>query len=511
MNHTAKPFSKIDHTRGPSIGQLVATWMSLLLIICATPSYGSISQSQQSAPVIAALLGETPLISDFRQLVDEIGGRPTGSRANERAIVWALERFQEAGVNAWTEDFTMPSSWFERRASAMVHGPGVSFTPRVAAMPFSTGTRGNDLEAPLVDVGHGTEEDFMRIGTRARGAIVLVDTDELTDLASLFHEYAINPGIESRAIETGAVGIVYVGSRPGNQLYRHNVSAAARGRMPVLAVERDGGRRMLRLLRAGKPLTMALQIEIDQGGAYISQNVVGEIRGATKPDEILIFGAHLDSWDLGTGALDNGANVAMLIDIARQISRLRVRPSRTIRFVLWNGEEQGMIGSWQYIRAHQAELDKHVIAVSFDIGCGRITGFYTGGRSELISMIDRALAPVSGLGPFIHQDVPIVGTDNYDFMVEGIANLVAVQESGLYGPNYHARSDEYERCDLTQLKLNSTISASLVLGMANSASLPRRQSRAQLMQLIARTGLRGEMGPDLWRLWENGERGRSQK
>ena len=102
---------------------------------------------------------------------------------------------------------------------------------------------------------------------------------------------------------------------------------------------------------------------------------------------MVVIGAHFDSWDLGTGVLDNGANAMMLLDIARQIVRLGIRPARTIRFVLWNGEEQMLVGSWKYTVAHAAELDKHVIAGSVDIGTGRITGFFTGGRPEVAAAV----------------------------------------------------------------------------------------------------------------------------
>ena len=101
------------------------------------------------------------------------------------------------------------------------------------------------------------------------------------------------------------------------------------------------------------------------------------------------------------------------------------------------------------------------MASSYDIGTGRITGFFTGGRGDLLALLDRALAPVAGLGPFSQIDAPMVGTDNFDFMMQGVPNLVANQESANYGPNYHARSDEFGRADLQQLRLNTAITAAV--------------------------------------------------
>ena len=222
----------------------------------------------------------------------------------------------------------------------------------------------------------------------------------------------------------------------------------------------------------------------------------------------MVIGAHLDSWDLGTGALDNGANCAMVIDIARQIARLGLRPARTIRFALWNGEEQNFNGSWGYTLTHAAEMDRHVMASSYDIGTGRITGFFTGGRAEMKDVLDRALAPVAGLGPFTHLDVPIVGTDNYDFMMQGVPNLVANQESANYGPNYHARSDEFGRADLRQLRLNAAIAAAATWGFATLDLALPRHTAAQVDSMVRNTDLVGQMQSfNVYDDWVAGKRG----
>ena len=238
--------------------------------------------------------------------------------------------------------------------------------------------------------------------------------------------------------------------------------------------------------------------------------VVGH-RGEELPGEFVLIGAHLDSWDLGTGALDNGCNVALVIDLARQMRRLNLRPRRTVRFALWNGEEQGMVGSWGYTKTHAAELDKHVMASSYDIGSGRISGFFTNGRAELLPAVERALRTVSGLGPFVNVNAPIVGTDNYDFMVQGVANLVANQESANYGPNYHARSDTFEKVDLRQLRLNAAVAAAVTYNFAEGDVSWTRQSRAEIERLIATTDLGEQMKSfGLWQAWLDGTRGRQK-
>ena len=466
------------------------------------------AQSDDASRLVAAVLGDTPMTSDLEELADRIGGRPTGSSANMRAVDWALARFKAAGVDVRKDPFQMPGLWLERSASATVRGEGISFAPRVAALPFSTATPKAGLAAPLVDAGRGEEADFQRLGPKAKGAFVLIETDELKDMDGLFREYNESAKIEARAIAAAVAGVVYMSSRPPGNLARHNASRGWQNRHPMMMMERDGAGRALRLLRTGTPLTLTAALDIQSGPAYETYNVIGEIRGSTKPDEIVLIGAHYDSWDLGTGVLDNGANAMMVLDIARQIRRLGLKPARTIRFALWNGEEQNLNGSYGYTLSHAAEMTRHVMASSYDIGTGRITGYYTGGRSELLPVLEQVLAPVRGLGPFTQVNVPIVGTDNYDFMMQGVPNLVANQESANYGPNYHARSDQFDKADLRQLHLNAAVAAAVTWGFANVDLAVPRQTAQQVDSLVKNTDLADQMRMfNVYDAWTAGKRG----
>ena len=137
--------------------------------------------------------------------------------------------------------------------------------------------------------------------------------------------------------------------------------------MPQLVMAREDAKRCLRNLQENKALQIEVKIDAETGGEYTSHNVIGEIRGSEKPNEVVIIGSHLDSWALGTGANDNGCNVTMMIDIARQMKKLGIKPKRTIRFALWNGEEQGYFGSWAYTEKQGKKLNKHIMAMSVDI------------------------------------------------------------------------------------------------------------------------------------------------
>ena len=471
--------------------------------------FGTATAQNEVGRLTEALRGPTPLVEDLRDLTDRIGGRATGSAANRAAVEWALERFRAAGVDAQAEWFQMPALWLERRSTASITG-AASFASRIAALPFSSGSGGRPLQGLLLDGGRGAETDFQRLGTAARGAWLMIEEDELRDLDGLFREYAETAEIERRAWAAGVLGVVYQASRPEGVLYRHNAALGWDNVHPVLAMERAAAARALRLLRAGRTLRLAATIDVARGGVYSAANVIGEIRGVTKPDEIVIVGAHLDSWDLGQGALDNGCNVAMLIDVARQMVRLGLRPARTIRFVLWNGEEQGMVGSWQYTVQHAADLGRIVLASAYDIGTCNTVGFLTGGRPDVLAAVQRAVEPLQGFGTWQHQDVPAVGTDNYDFMLQGVPNIVANQESANYGPNYHAATDTFDKADTVALRRNAQIAAAVTWYFANADSLPGRQTMAQVEELVRTTDLRAQMRMlgDLRDAWDSRTRPR---
>lgn len=483
--------------------------MKTFLALCAALVFSNAVIADDDVDrLVGAMLGETPIINDLQSLTDEVGGRVTGSPANEAAVEWALARFLQAEVPATKEAFEMPYQWQERGVSASISGD-FGFTPRVVAKPFSTGA--DELKGPLVDGGMGAPADFQKLGASARGAWILVGTSELNDeigLGGLFGEYSASTQTTDLAIEAGAAGLVFMSSRPQNLLYRLP-QLSAKDVLPILLMDREHAQRAQRLLRNGHSLTMTSTIDVDSGYAYESANVIGEIRGSESPEEIVVIGAHLDSHDLGTGALDNGSNVTMMIDIARQITRLGLKPKRTIRFALWNGEEQGLVGSWRYTQQHQDELDDHIMAASFDIGTGRLLGFYTGGMDDIIPMVNEYLQPVAGLDPFEHFNVPVVGTDNFDFMMEGVPNLIGHQADANYASNYHASSDTFDKVDQQQLKMNSAIVAALVWGFANSDDRLPRWSRSQIEELVNRTDLEKQMRDfGVWEDWASGNRGR---
>jgi Zn-dependent M28 family amino/carboxypeptidase len=237
--------------------------------------------------------------------------------------------------------------------------------------------------------------------------------------------------------------------------------------------------------------------------------VVAEIRGSEKPDEIVLLGAHLDSWDLGTGALDNGVNAALVVEVARAIAA-GPRPRRTVMFVLFTGEENGLLGSRGYVANHRAEMDRYDAVLIHDIGDGRILGYFTDGRPDLHSALAKVLAPMSGWGAARMNDEALLGTDNFDFLLEGVPNLIADQETEKYLPDYHAESDTFDKVDIAQARKNAAIAAAAVTGIANAPErIGKRQSRAEVARVLEKSGIADQMKTyGLWADWESGKRGR---
>jgi len=478
--------------------------------LLALPSQGSVSSPAQR--LAGRALGPTPLLDDLRELCDRIGGRPTGSSALERAVDWSAAKFRSAGIESVSEEsYTLPNIWLAESAEGACLAP-VTFPLRLAASPYSPSTPAGGLEARLVIAGEGTADDFEKVGAAARGAIALVRSSEMRTFDDLFAEYMKNAPMVEAAKKAGVAALLLQSTRPRGLLYRHPISLnGAPSPFPAAILSREHAMRLIRLVEsAGErgQVRVRLNLVNRMPGQFEAKNVVAEIRGREKPDEIVLLGAHLDSWDLGTGEEDNGVNASLVIDVARGFRELGLVPRRTVRFVLFTGEEQGLFGSRGYVKRHAAELDRHAATVIFDTGSGHTRGFYLSGRDELRKSIDSALEPVGGFGPFLHPHDGIDGTDNFDFLLAGVPNLVADQDPAPYLPDYHAESDVFERVNAREARANAAIASALVWGLADAPARPgSRQSRAEVEVLLKETKLDEQM--KAFGQWEDWVAGRS--
>jgi Zn-dependent M28 family amino/carboxypeptidase len=273
-------------------------------------------------------------------------------------------------------------------------------------------------------------------------------------------------------------------------------------------VSREHAERLARLAERGE-VRVRLSIADRISGPYRAANVVAEIPGTDKRNELVVIGAHLDSWDLGTGAQDNGVNAATVIDVARAFVQLGLQPRRTVRFILFTGEEQGMLGSEAYVAQHKAELDNHVAFMTFDVGSGHTSGFYLNGREELRQPVNAILEAAGISGANDHTDEAIDGTDNFDFLISGVPNLVALQDAAPYLPDYHAESDTFDKVNVKEAQRNDAIAAVMMWGLAELADrLAARQSRGEIEKTLHETKVDEQMKLfDQWDDFAAGRRG----
>ena len=499
--------------------KLVTCALVCLLTIPST----SLAQAQSDADrLVEEALKPSPIEQNLRHLTDEIGGRVSGTPALDRAVAWGVAAFEAAGADSvHTEEFKLPVSWAEGATEVHVSSigtatdaklsslPAVEFKVRAVSMAWAPALTAKHV--PVVDVGAGTESDFKKAGDIS-GKLVLVHSDVLKTWGDLFNEYMKAPPVIDASVKGKAKAIAFMATREHDVLYRHtNAMAGEIDRIPMVLVAREDGERVGRLLASGHPVWADLSIPNKIGGPVTSSNVIAEIKGSEKPDEFVVLGAHLDSWELGTGALDNGCNAALVVDALRAIKASGLKPRRTIRFILFTGEEQGMIGSRAYATAHRGELDKVAGVAVIDAGIGRVTGFTLGGRKDIADAMAVIAAPLRQFNAnVLTTDDVEWGTDNFDFLLEGVPTMVAIQEEGNYLVNYHATSDTFDKVDIPQLKKHVAVMTVVAFGIANAKErIGARFTHAQIEKELLDTHADEQLKPmGIWAEWESRKRGR---
>ena len=329
-------------------------------------------------------------------LTTEVGPRLAGSEADGRAVAWAQAKFKELGFDkVWTEPVTFPK-WERRSEHAQVLG--------AHAQPLLVtalgGSAGGTVEAEVVRFPDLAALQAAPDGSLA-GKIAFVDYQMQKKQDG--GDYANGGGIRGRgpseAIRKGAAAFLMRSAgttahrvvNTGNTRYAEGLTP-----IPAAALSIPDADQLARLLALG-PVRLKLALDCGWDGEATSYNVIGEITGRSKPKEIVLTGGHLDSWDLGTGAIDDAAGIGISMAAARLVSQLPQRPARTIRVVAFANEEQGLYGGRAYAKAHAREIRQHVIAVESDFGAGHIYGFDSNapeGAKDAIARIAAALKPL---------------------------------------------------------------------------------------------------------------------
>ena len=430
------------------------------------------------------------LEADLRTLCDSIGARMAGTAAMQDALQWGLRSFREAGLqNARLEPVPIPLAWREGETRVEVTQPR-PIRLRAAASAFSPSVR-ESIEGELALAGGSQRGTVLQAGESVRGKIVLVELQEATSLDSLGLSQRDSMVAVREAAEVGALAVLIVSTRPRQLLYRHvNNLSAELDPLPSALVAREDGLRLARLLEQGERVRVRLEMPNQIGPSFETANVVAEIPGDGLPDEFVLLGAHLDSWDMGTGCLDNAVNVALVLHVARAIAATGARPQRTLRFVLFGGEEFGLFGSLAYVDSHRAELDRHVATIVHDMGGGPLSGYSTGGRRDLLRQVERLLGGAEEPGRFRHTAKPYFMSDNFTFMLQGVPSLFAVQETSDYYSSYHSEADTFDKVDIDSVRSSAVVAARTLVGIAQeSERIAERWSAAEVSSWLRGQGL----------------------
>jgi Iap family predicted aminopeptidase len=252
---------------------------------------------------------------------------------------------------------------------------------------------------------------------------------------------------------------------------------SAGNRLPQLFVAHNHYEMLYRLANRPPPAQTRIELEVRNEfipGPLAVNNTIGEIRGSEKPDEFVICGAHLDSWDLGQGATDNGTGAVVVLEAARLLSKSEAKPRRTIRFILFTGEEQGLHGSKAYVERHKDELEHISACLVDDTGTGKIVGVDARHRPVLQPLLAKELAGLKELDVVSFDSAFISGSDHASFDRVGVPGLLFRQDVAGYRLNHHTQIDTPDRAIEANLAQAAQVMAISALHIANlDALLPR--------------------------------------
>lgn len=439
----------------------IAAMLAAAMLAAPVAAQNEVAELPAELVMSATALREAGLVDRLgheliESLTTEVGPRLAGSEAEERARQWAVRKMRELGfANVRVEPFEVPG-W--RRGVERARVLGASAQPlAVTALGGSVGTPEGGVEGEIVRFADLYELEAAAEGSLA-GKIAFVDLRmyRAQDGSGYGNTNYIRGGSPSVAARKGAVAVLIRSVGTDSHRFPHTGGtryAADAPKIPAAALSNPDADQLARLLARGS-VRVALELGAEPLEPASSGNVIGEIVGAEAPDEIVVIGGHLDSWDLGTGAIDDGAGVGITMAAAKLILDSGWRPRRTIRVVLWGAEEIGLYGARAYAEAHAEELDRHVMASESDFGAGRVWNFQTRVGEEdrpWTNAIHRLLRPL-GIGRGNNEAGG--GPDVTPLRAAGVPVATLAQDGRDYFDLHHTADDTFDKIDLADVQQN---------------------------------------------------------
>ena len=418
----------------------MARWL-VLTLLCAAQA--------QAPDVRSYALQHAHSYAWLQELSDTIGPRLTGSPQEAQAGAWAMRKMESIGLrNVHLERWPLQKGWQRGPAQAELTAP-FHLPLQIASYGWTGSTPGSGVEADLVLVNRDAAAEELRHAASWAGKIVFLASrgpkrGAFSDLALLV----------SAAQKAHAAAVIARDARPGVLLtHTGPVSFGTEAAYSIAVVDIAAEQQTLieRLLTSGMPARMRIVVENRfSSGPVESANVIGEIPGTEHPEQVVILGAHLDSWDLGTGSLDDGYGVATVLGAAESIAASGLKPRRTIRVVLFTGEEQGLLGSRAWVRAHASEIPNVVCTLVMDWGQGAIQKIVLAGHDEFA-------APLKTFQTADVSDGYLTYTDAYSFTLVGVPGLAFAQAYGDYGMLVHSAADTLDKVDAATMAGNTAV------------------------------------------------------
>ncbi len=391
-------------------------------------------------------------------LTTEVGPRLAGTEAEARARDWAVEKMKSLGFeNVRVEPFEM-ETWVRGEEHAELLAPFPQ-PLSITALGGSVATAADGLEGELAIF---ESLDALREAPEGslKGKIAYIgNAMQQTQTGASYGYY----GAARRegavvAAQKGASGLLIrsIGTdshrfpHTGKMTYKEGVA-----KIPAAALSNPDADQIERIAQYGKTLRVRFTQTPKIVGTTQSGNVIGEIVGRERPDEVVIIGGHLDSWDLGTGAVDDGAGVAIAAAAAKKLLDAGLRPRRTVRVIFWGAEEVGLLGGFAYLERHRADLEKHVLGTESDFGAGRawqLNAQVSEPGQAVVDSIARLVAPI-GISPG-NMDSPGAGPDLIPMVQAGMPSLRFTQNGMDYFDLHHTHDDTLDKIEAEALDQN---------------------------------------------------------
>ncbi len=420
----------------------------------------------ESKAVTQAILDEvdkhSELMANIEYLCDMIGPRLTGSPGLNKANHWTRDRFRQYGLaNAHLEPWTIERAWTRGEAKGRIIVP-VEQRILLESAGWSPSTRG-PVRGPVVHVKAQSTDELAAYKGKLKGAWVILeevsvqpspkkpaedlersyrrrmrDFQRMREFYAELQKFLTAEGVAGRLRDSSKEhGLINMTGATGN---------FTQSAIPEAFLTTESYGLIWRLLKRGP-----VEIEVELKNTFSTgpvevYNTVAEIPGVEKPDEVVIIGGHIDSWDLGTGATDNGTGIMAVLEAARALKAVGVKPKRTIRFVLFSGEEEGLHGSRAYVQAHEKEMDKVSGVLIHDTGTGKVKSIGLQGRYDLREVMDKVVEPFKEAVDLEELSMrTMVGTDHQSFLPKGVPAFAVIQDMAEYRKTHHTESDTFDK------------------------------------------------------------------